>query len=265
MSSHTRASLAAGTPSLLCGQDGNKVKDKDDINDRTTAYSRTDRSGQYGSEPFARPVVLKNVDLRFICDTNTAKAGELAVSMGAVSGRPRPRPGDETLYWLPHLDPLRVHPAVQRSRHRDLCGKTADRHAETSEIITCEDGDCGSVGSSSASTPCRPGRWCYGTERVIGMGFSRKKVSSRITDVDVVMDLMIHDIDLALYLNGPAREVSAYGVTEEGMIAFARATITHDNGSFSNITASRITEKRIRKISVTAADKYIDCNLLRRC
>ena len=48
------------------------------------------------------------------------------------------------------------------------------------------------------------------------------------------------------------------------MIAFARATITHDNGSFSNIIASRITEKRIRKISVTAADKYIDCNLLRK-
>src|SRR5690606_40027419 len=32
-------------------------------------------------------------------------------------------------------------------------------------------------------------------------------LSSRITDVDVVTDLMIHDIDLALYLNGPARSI----------------------------------------------------------
>ena len=104
-----------------------------------------------------------------------------------------------------------------------------------------------------------------GTERIINIDFSRtNKLSSRITDVDVVTDLMIHDIDLALFLNGPALRVSAYGVMEEGMISFARATITHDNGSFSNITASRITEKRIRKISVTAGDKYIDCNLLRK-
>src|SRR3990167_6863331 len=40
------------------------------------------------------------------------------------------------------------------------------------------------------------------TERVISLDFTRtNKVSARITDVDVVTDLMIHDIDLALYLN----------------------------------------------------------------
>ncbi len=104
-----------------------------------------------------------------------------------------------------------------------------------------------------------------GEDRIINIDFTRtNKVSSRITDVDVVTDLMIHDIDLALYLNGPARDVSAYGVIDEGMIAFARATLTHENGSFSNITASRITEKRIRKISVTCNDKYIHANLLRK-
>lgn len=102
-------------------------------------------------------------------------------------------------------------------------------------------------------------------QRVVNIDFTRtNKVSSRITDVDVVTDLMIHDIDLALYLNGPAKEVSAYGVIEDGMIAYARAAITHEKGAFSNITASRITEKRIRQISVTCDEMYVDCNLLRK-
>ena len=48
--------------------------------------------------------------------------------------------------------------------------------------------------------------------RVINVDFERtNKLSSRILDVDVVTDLMIHDIDLALHLNGPARSVVAHG------------------------------------------------------
>lgn len=100
-------------------------------------------------------------------------------------------------------------------------------------------------------------------ENIINIDFWRtNKLSARITDVDVVMDLMIHDIDLALYLNGPVVNVSAYGVQENNFISFANVTLKHASGAFSNITASRITEKRIRHISATCRDMYIDCNLL---
>ncbi|RAX51374.1 oxidoreductase [Helicobacter sp. 16-1353] len=99
--------------------------------------------------------------------------------------------------------------------------------------------------------------------KIINVDISRtNKASSRITDVDVVIDLMIHDIDLALNINGDVSEIYAQGVVVEGMIEFARAILTHKNGSFSNILASRITEKRIRQISVTTDKEYIDCNLL---
>ncbi|TLD84586.1 Gfo/Idh/MocA family oxidoreductase [Helicobacter sp. MIT 11-5569] len=98
---------------------------------------------------------------------------------------------------------------------------------------------------------------------IINMDFTRtNKISSRITDVDVVLDLMIHDIDLALSLNGDVKQVYAYGCYQNNMIEFARAIITHKNGVFSTITASRITEKRMRKISATCDNMYIDCNLL---
>lgn len=101
------------------------------------------------------------------------------------------------------------------------------------------------------------------SKHIINIDFSRtNKVSSRITDVDVVIDLMIHDLDLALYINGKPKKIEAHGYVKDDMIEYARAIITHANGSFSNIVASRITEKRIRHISATCDDMYIDCNLL---
>lgn len=103
------------------------------------------------------------------------------------------------------------------------------------------------------------------TDQVISSDFTRtNKLSARITDVDVVTDLMIHDIDLSLYLNGPARSLSAHGLATKGMIDFASALITHENGRFSRIQASRVTDKNIRKIEVTCKDMFVDCDLLRK-
>lgn len=103
------------------------------------------------------------------------------------------------------------------------------------------------------------------SEQIISLDFTRtSKVSSRITDVDVVTDLMIHDIDLALYLNGPARSVAAHGFAHGRMIDFASALITHENGQFSRIQASRVTDKKIRQIEGTCVDMFVDCDLLRK-
>jgi len=105
----------------------------------------------------------------------------------------------------------------------------------------------------------------HNNNRVVNIDFVRtNKLSNRITDVDVIVDLMIHDIDLAIYLSGDVKEVSVHGVAAENLVVFAHAVLTHANGSFSSITASRITEKRIRQINVTCDNMYIDCNLLRK-
>jgi predicted dehydrogenase len=99
----------------------------------------------------------------------------------------------------------------------------------------------------------------------VSIDFTRtNKLSSRITDVDVVIDMMIHDIDLALFFNGPISKVLAHGVCEGEMIDFASAFLTHTNGRFSRIQASRITEKKIRSIQATCKDMFIDCDLLRK-
>ena len=94
--------------------------------------------------------------------------------------------------------------------------------------------------------------------------FRTNRLSNRITDVDVVLDLMIHDIDLALYFNGPIKSIEAFGSKENGSIAFCSSLLQHTNGSVSRIIASRMTEKKMRSIQVTTTDCYIDVDLLRR-
>ena len=49
------------------------------------------------------------------------------------------------------------------------------------------------------------------------MNFVRTdKLSQRIKDVNVILDLMIHDIDLSIYFNGKVKSISAYGLKKQG-------------------------------------------------
>lgn len=86
--------------------------------------------------------------------------------------------------------------------------------------------------------------------------------TGRSGDVDVVLDLMIHDIDLIQGLIGARVErVDAVGApilnqTED----MASARITFDNGSVANVTASRISTKSSRLVRVFQPDSYLVCD-----
>jgi predicted dehydrogenase len=81
----------------------------------------------------------------------------------------------------------------------------------------------------------------------------------RGTDVDVVLDLMIHDIDvIASLVRAPVERVEAVGVpvlTDKPDIANAR--IKFANGCIANVTSSRVSLKRERKIRFFQPDAYI--------
>jgi predicted dehydrogenase len=81
----------------------------------------------------------------------------------------------------------------------------------------------------------------------------------RGTDVDVVLDLMIHDIDvIASLVRAPVERVEAVGVsvlTDKPDIANAR--ITFANGCIANVTSSRVSLKRERKVRFFQPDAYI--------
>jgi predicted dehydrogenase len=81
----------------------------------------------------------------------------------------------------------------------------------------------------------------------------------RATDVSVIHDLMIHDIDIMLWLVGSkVIKIDANGVailTEKPDIANAR--ITFENGAVANLTASRISAKPMRKMRIFQKQAYI--------
>ena len=87
--------------------------------------------------------------------------------------------------------------------------------------------------------------------------------TTRGLDVDVVLDLMIHDLDIILHIvPSEVKEIHAVGmpvITDKTDIANAR--IIFDDGTAANLTASRVSGKMLRKIRVFQPDAYIsaDC------
>lgn len=87
--------------------------------------------------------------------------------------------------------------------------------------------------------------------------------SPRGSDVAVVLDLMIHDIDLLLTLVGsPAQDITAVGVPVlTPMLDIANARVTFTSGAVANITSSRISRERKRKIRIFQQSGYLSLDL----
>ena len=86
---------------------------------------------------------------------------------------------------------------------------------------------------------------------------------ARGTDVDVVLDLMIHDLDLALALaRAPVEAVSACGFRIlTGAIDIANARIEFAGGCIANLSASRVSQSPVRKLRVFHHDQYVSADL----
>ncbi|MHC4931894.1 MAG: Gfo/Idh/MocA family oxidoreductase [Planctomycetota bacterium] len=90
--------------------------------------------------------------------------------------------------------------------------------------------------------------------------------SFRATDVGVVLDLMIHDLDVILhFVRSKVKRVDAVGLgilSEREDIANAR--ITFENGAVANVTASRVAVQTMRKIRVFSRDSYVSLDYGKR-
>lgn len=86
----------------------------------------------------------------------------------------------------------------------------------------------------------------------------------RGTDVSVILDLMIHDLDIVLSLvKSKVRSVSASGVPVVSDTAdICNARIEFENGCIANLTASRISLKQMRKLRLFQKDAYISLDFL---
>ena len=81
----------------------------------------------------------------------------------------------------------------------------------------------------------------------------------RSLDVDVVLDLMIHDLDIVLsFVNSPVKEVRAVGLPIlSGKVDIANVRLEFDSGCVANFTASRVSTERVRKLRFFQPKQYV--------
>ena len=90
--------------------------------------------------------------------------------------------------------------------------------------------------------------------------------SPRSLDVDVVLDLMIHDVDIVLALAGAEpEEIRAAGISIlSGKVDIANVRLQFPNGCVANLTASRISTERVRKLRLFQPHQYLSLDYARQ-
>jgi predicted dehydrogenase len=180
---------------------------------------------------------------------------------------------------LPHVDVVSVavptsgHYAVakaclQANKHVLIEKPIAATPAEAQELVQlAKQGDCCvQVGHSERFNPVMALMRPYIRQPVFMECHRLSSFSERGTDVDVVLDLMIHDLDLVLSLNpGPVEEVRAAGVAVlSSSIDIANARIQFRSGCVANLTSSRVSTNKMRRLRLFQRDNYVSIDFQTR-
>ena len=212
---------------------------------------------------------MPGVVLAGVVDINGPRAREIAALSGARAATDLPE-------MLDHVDLVSI--ATPTEVHREVAGvclergipvlveKPLARSVEECDAIIQAAAGSGAmlaVGHTERFNPAvmaaRPAVDKPGFIEIHRLG----TFPERSLDIDVVFDLMIHDLDLVLSIvSSPIEAIEAVGVpvlTDRADIANAR--IRFASGCVANITASRISRDRVRKIRFFQRDAYIsiDC------
>ncbi len=89
----------------------------------------------------------------------------------------------------------------------------------------------------------------------------------RISDTDVIQDLMIHDIDVvSSIVPSKIESISAFAskIKSDDFMDYAVANFSMSNGVVATLTASRITQKKVRKMAITTLSAYIELDYLQK-
>lgn len=98
------------------------------------------------------------------------------------------------------------------------------------------------------------------------MQFSRLSPYTPRIRESIIFDLMVHDLDLACLLAGSLpREISAGGTTVlSDTLDAASAVLTFPSGCVASVTSSRITQDKVRRVSISETDRFFDADCLRQ-
>ena len=150
-----------------------------------------------------------------------------------------------------------IHTLVEKPIAADLpSAHTMQRTAEENRAILM-------VGHSERFNPAVEAVRDHVTEPLFYEAHRMSVYSGRSLDIDVVLDLMIHDLDLVLeFTSSPLKEVRTAGIPIlSSRIDIANARLEFENGCVANLTASRVSNERIRKLRFFQPDAYVSIDL----
>ena len=222
--------------------------------------------GRYHAEKLAR---LEGVALAGIVDADPARAAALAARHGcpsyadyndilgkadaAIVATPTDRHHEVALACLERgMHVLVEKPIARDLREADDLIAAAERHRRVLQV-----GHVERYNRTFAALAARMDQPVFvEAERLAGF-------KQRGAEVDVVLDLMIHDLDLAAALaHAEVLAVSACGFRVlTGDIDIANARIEFANGCVANLSASRVSQAPIRKLRVFQSDLYVSADL----
>jgi len=140
--------------------------------------------------------------------------------------------------------------------------------AEADAIISCAKGHgrIAQVGHLERFNPAVRATWALLSRPMFFEVHRLSVFTPRSLDVDVVLDLMIHDLDIVLKMaKSPVRELRAVGLPVlTGKVDIASVRIEFESGCIANFTASRISTERVRKLRFFQPAQYVSLDYSRR-
>jgi predicted dehydrogenase len=213
---------------------------------------------------------MEEVHLVGVCDTNPRRAAQIAAELGTAAFT-------ELDDLLPHVEALTV--AVPTASHADVGLRALELSIpvlmEKPLAVTLDEADrliasarrrriqlqVGHIERYNralrAAKPYLDGPRYIESQRLAPF-------QPRGTDVAVVLDLMIHDLDLVLHLigGGDATEVRASGISVlSSHLDLANARVEFANGAVAQATASRVARERIRRLRLFQPNGYFSLDL----
>jgi predicted dehydrogenase len=227
-------------------------------------------AGHMGRYHAGKLAACKGVELAGVVDADPARAAELAKKHGC--------PAFSHFSEMFSVEPNAVIIAVPTDRHHEVgmaclergmhvlvekpiatTAEQADELIATAERrrVVLQVGHVERYSKAFSALAARMDRPVFiEAERLSGF-------KQRGAEVDVVLDLMIHDLDLAAALSrAEVLDVSACGFRVlTGDIDIANARIEFANGCVANLSASRVSQSAVRKLRVFQSDLYVSADL----